>query len=413
MTATPGLRIFGFPVDIRPGFVMLLALFAIIYSGQGRGELGLWLAGCVGLFTLIHELGHAFAARATGAEASIALDFLAGYASFEPTRPLKRWEHAGISLAGPAVQIILGVTVLALMGVNPLDTDQVYRSAPAIAVWWAGPLLGAINLAPILPLDGGNIVMSGLDVFLPGRSRTVMIYFSIVLTLVGLVVVARGNYVISPLFLIFPLVVQFQMLQHRRTQSAIDQHGSWQQWATTAEADAWSTGKTNDFPTGMAASPWFRAAQLQRAGRTTDAQVVLIGEFASDQPPNWLPPDAASTTELAVLVALLPRPLPSGNPYSEYVLASVLVRLARFEEAGRYAAASFGRNPGTMPAVVVAQCAAALNDDSLAINWLKAAFDSGTNLAGLAEAIDRRPEFSGLRTRPEVVELRYALASAT
>ena len=33
MSATPGLRIFGFPVDVRPGFLMLLALFAIYSSG--------------------------------------------------------------------------------------------------------------------------------------------------------------------------------------------------------------------------------------------------------------------------------------------------------------------------------------------------------------------------------------------
>ena len=154
MSTSPSLRIFGFPVDVRPGFVMLLALFAFI----NRGELGLWLAGCVGIFTLIHELGHAFAARATGAKASIALDFLAGYASFEPTRPLKRWERAGISVAGPAVQITLGVAILALMGVNPLNYDQVHSTAPALAVWWAGPVIGLVNLLPILPLDGGNIV---------------------------------------------------------------------------------------------------------------------------------------------------------------------------------------------------------------------------------------------------------------
>ena len=64
MSTAPSLRIFGFPVDIRPGFVMLLALFVFL----NPGEVGLWLAACVGIFTLIHELGHAFAARATGAD---------------------------------------------------------------------------------------------------------------------------------------------------------------------------------------------------------------------------------------------------------------------------------------------------------------------------------------------------------
>src|SRR5215218_5744133 len=182
MSATPGLRIFGFPVDVRPGFLMLLALFAIIYSGQGEGELGIWLAVCVAVFTLIHELGHAFAARATGARASIALDFLAGYASFVPTRPLKRWERAGISVAGPAVQIGVGLAILMLMGVNPIDRDSFAASSASLAIWWTGPVMGLFNPLPILPLDGGHIVQAGLDAVIPGRSKKAMLWFSLAFT---------------------------------------------------------------------------------------------------------------------------------------------------------------------------------------------------------------------------------------
>ncbi|MCU1393693.1 MAG: peptidase family protein [Ilumatobacteraceae bacterium] len=411
MSTTPGLRIFGFPVDVRPGFVVLLGLFVVLYSGQGRGDLGIWIAGSVGVFTLCHELGHAFAARATGAEASIALDFLAGYASFEPTRRLKRWERAGISLAGPAVQILLGLGVLALMRVNPLDYDQVRQNASSIAIWWAGPILGAINLAPILPLDGGNIVMSGIDVFIPGRSRAVMIYFSIVAT--GGAIIFFGRHDPSQaIFFIFPLVVQIQMLQHRKTQQSLDEHGSWQQWANSAERDAWTIGKPGAYPPGMVPSPWFRAAEFAREGKRDEARNLLLADFANTQQPNWIPPDPASDLELTALVGLLPQPLPTGNPYSEYVLASILTRLRQFETAGRYAAESYARNPGTMPAVIVAQCAASLGDDELAVGWLRAAYSSGTNLPGLAEALDRRAEFAHLRSRPDVASLRHALASA-
>jgi Zn-dependent protease len=408
MSTAPSLRIFGFPVDVRPGFVMLLALFAFI----NQGEVGLWLAGCVGIFTLIHELGHAFAARATGAKASIALDFLAGYASFEPTRPLKRWERAGISIAGPAVQIVLGIAVLAAMGVNPLNSDQVHSTAPALAVWWAGPIIGLVNLLPILPLDGGNIVMSGLDAIIPGRARTAMVYFSIAVTGGGIVVLAAGRHAIGPFFLIFPLLTQLQMLQHRRTQASLDEHGTWQGWAASAERAAWTTGTPGNFPPGMTVSPWFRAAQLARGGHLEDAARLLTDDFANVQSPNWMPPDAASPAELEALVGLLPRPLPEGNPYSEYVVATALVRLREFDQAGRYAAELYRRFPGTMPAVVVAQCAAALGDDELAVKWLQAAYAVGTNLNGLAEAIDERTEFSQLRERPEVAQLRHELAAA-
>ena len=94
-------RLLGFPVHIRAGFITFMVLIVLLYGS----EFGLWLAGALFVFTLIHELGHALAARATGAEAEISLNFLAGYASYRPTRPISRLERAGISFAGPAVQI--------------------------------------------------------------------------------------------------------------------------------------------------------------------------------------------------------------------------------------------------------------------------------------------------------------------
>src|SRR5215212_2050035 len=117
MGAAPLFTLFGFPIHVRGGFVMFMVLVVFVNGGS----LGLWIAGSAAALTLLHERGHAFAARATGASAEISLDFLAGYASFVPTRPLKRWERAGISVAGPAIQITLGVAVLLAMGVNPLD----------------------------------------------------------------------------------------------------------------------------------------------------------------------------------------------------------------------------------------------------------------------------------------------------
>jgi Zn-dependent protease len=111
------MRILGFPVQIRPGFVLFMLLIVVV-NGQ---PMGFWLAGSVTVFTLAHELGHAVAARRTGATASISLDFLAGYASYAPSRPLTRGERATIAIAGPAVQIVLGIVVLLAMGVDPLS----------------------------------------------------------------------------------------------------------------------------------------------------------------------------------------------------------------------------------------------------------------------------------------------------
>ena len=108
-------------------------VLVVIVNGA---PLGVWLAAFIAGLTLLHELGHAVAARATGARAEISLDFLAGYASFVPTRPLKRWERAGISFAGPGIQIVVSVVALWAMGVHPLHPGS---AAPMLHVRCGGP----------------------------------------------------------------------------------------------------------------------------------------------------------------------------------------------------------------------------------------------------------------------------------
>ncbi len=267
MAGTPAFHLFGFPIHVRPGFLMFLVLVIFVNGG----ELGLWIAGSAAALTLLHELGHAFAARATGAHAEISLDFLAGYASFVPTRPLKRWERAGISVAGPAVQIGVSVAILLLMGVNPIDRDSFGRSEAALAIWWTGPVMGLFNLAPVLPLDGGHIVQAGLDLVLPGRSRKVMLWFSITLTsLTGAVLLLNPELQGFGYFLMFPLLVQLQMLfadkPRTRTRSI----------AARAEAVAWSAGDLSRMPDGLVPSPWYRADQHLRQGQPDVARQILL-----------------------------------------------------------------------------------------------------------------------------------------
>ena len=110
-----------------------------------------------------------------------------------------------------------------------------------------------------------------------------------------------------------------------------------------------------------------------------------------------------------LLVALLPRPLPDGDPWNEYVLTSVLVRAGSFDEAARYGAASYARQANPMLAVTIARAAAGLGDEDTAVAWLRAATRLGTFSANVAAAIDQAPELAAVRRRPDVAELRDAI----
>ena len=95
-------------------------MFMVLIVVINGDEFGVWLAGSIAGFTLLHELGHAVAARRAGAEAEISLDFMAGYASYTAPQPLSRADPGrspspGRSSTSPPARPSWP------MGVNPLD----------------------------------------------------------------------------------------------------------------------------------------------------------------------------------------------------------------------------------------------------------------------------------------------------
>lgn len=367
-------RLLGFDVKVQSGFVVFMALIVFLY----RDAFGLWLAGSIGVLTIVHELGHAVAARRTGAHAEISLGFLAGYASYRPNRELKRREQAWISFAGPFVHIATAVFVLVAMGVNPLDLDQIGNSPASAAIFWAGPVIGTLNLIPVLPLDGGNIVTYGLDAIVPGRAHRLMLYASIGVTVsaaVWLFASGRQGFV---LFIGFLLITQLQMLNA-------------------------------DKPAKPRSSAWDHAAASLDAGKEGKARRTLLAALSHPQPDP--PPTEIRVTapQAEALIDLLPDPFPYGDPGNEFVLANLLLSTRRYDEAAHYAAGSYERNPNSLSALIVARAAGALHDQSTAIGWLRSAAEANTSPTSVATAIDGAPELAGLREHPEVTAVRAAL----
>ena len=367
-------RLLGFDVKVQSGFFVFMALIVFLY----RDAFGLWLAGAIAILTLIHELGHAVAARRTGAHAEISLGFLAGYASYRPNRELKRWEQAWISFAGPFVHIVTAVVVLIGMGVNPLDLDQVRASPASAAIFWAGPAIGAMNLIPVLPLDGGNIVTYGLDAIFPGRARRIMLYASIGITVAAalfLMTTGRQGFV---LFIGFLLITQMQML-------------------------------SADKPAKPRPSVWDDAAALLDAGKEGKARRTLLAALSHPQPTPPAIDLGITASQAEALIDLLPDPLPHGDPGNEFVLANLLLSTRRYDAAAHYAAGSYGRNPNTLSALIVARAAGALHDQATTIGWLRSAARANTSPNALASAIDTAPELGVVRDHPEVTAVRAGL----
>ncbi len=211
-TRRAGLRVLGFPTTIRAGFPLFLVFIGVLYPWP----LGAWVAGSIGVFTLVHELGHALVARWFGCDARISLDFMVAYATFSPAPGFSRAKRALVAVAGAAFQVTTAVAVLLVMGVNPLSRADIASGDGSAAVWWTGVVLGLVNLIPVTPLDGGAIVSSALDALFPERGAKLMLRVSIVITSVVLsVMLATGHADFLPFFA-FMLYLQWRTLRNER-----------------------------------------------------------------------------------------------------------------------------------------------------------------------------------------------------
>jgi Zn-dependent protease len=193
----PSLRIAGVQVRVHLLLLAVPVLLAVTAPGSDGAlawRLGAFaiLVGCV----LVHELGHALAARARGLAAEVRVHGLGAWARIERReppdgRPADEW---AVALAGPAASLALAA-VVALSGLavrGPWSWSDLTRSAPdpwtvALAVT-AG--MGVVNLLPVFPLDGGRIVRAVLSPALGHRRATTLVIVAGGILAAGLLVVA-------------------------------------------------------------------------------------------------------------------------------------------------------------------------------------------------------------------------------
>lgn len=169
-------RLFRIPVRIHLWFWLMALWLWTLNSEQGWAGLMIWVA-VVFQGILMHELGHALVGRAFGRQPRIELIALGGLTWWEQREALSPMRSLGVSIAGPAVGIVVGLIALGLMDVvRPTDASLArYALASLIYVnlGW-----GVLNLLPVLPLDGGNIVASLMELFSPKRGRLFACYVS-------------------------------------------------------------------------------------------------------------------------------------------------------------------------------------------------------------------------------------------
>lgn len=174
--------LFGVPVSIHPSLWLTLAVLGgMLGADSWIHALSVCLFVIAGFFCLIcHEMGHALVGRYFGGgEPRIYLAWLGGDCN-NPRARMKRWQGVVMTAAGPGASLALGVLAAAalclyvgdvagglslagnfMFGIMPPGAEQ-YGALLAlffflylieVSFWWS-----MLNLIPVFPLDGGQIL---------------------------------------------------------------------------------------------------------------------------------------------------------------------------------------------------------------------------------------------------------------
>jgi Zn-dependent protease len=143
----------GYAIRVRYTF-FLIALM----SGAARRNAGQLLVWILVVFAaiLLHELGHAMAARGYGANPVIEIHGFGGLTSWSwPGTPT--WTaRVATSLAGPGIGFFFGGALYGLIKVVGLSRENPLARLAVGDFLWVTLAWGIFNLLPILPLDGGG-----------------------------------------------------------------------------------------------------------------------------------------------------------------------------------------------------------------------------------------------------------------
>ena len=176
------LTLFGFPVQIHPLFWLVAYL---LVSGNKAGFVSqLIFAAVIFVSILTHELGHAIAARSAGQHPQITIHAFGGLTRWIPNRPLSKSKLIGITLAGPAGGIALALLSFLALSYLPRSILVIHNSSIAIKdvlqiVLQVNAIWSIVNLLPVLPFDGGQLLAHALGTKRRRLSATLSAIFGV------------------------------------------------------------------------------------------------------------------------------------------------------------------------------------------------------------------------------------------
>lgn len=145
------------PITIHPFFWVFAAFIGWLY-GQSLMGMIIWI-GIIFVSVLFHEYGHALTAVAFKQRARIQLVAMGGITTYDRGPPLKFWQQFIIVFNGPLFGLILclAATLALQLNLSPL-LHGIMKATQVANLFWS-----IVNLFPVLPLDGGQLMRIVLE----------------------------------------------------------------------------------------------------------------------------------------------------------------------------------------------------------------------------------------------------------
>lgn len=146
------------PLAIHPFFWLFAAMIGWLSSGTWMGTL-IWV-GIILVSVIVHEFGHALTAVFFKQKARIQLIALGGVTMFEGPK-LKFWQQFLITFNGPLFGFFLFLIATFLLHFSwPPLILKIFKATQVANLFWT-----IVNLLPVQPLDGGQLLRIVLEGF--------------------------------------------------------------------------------------------------------------------------------------------------------------------------------------------------------------------------------------------------------
>lgn len=212
-------KLFGIEVNVTLGYILFCWLISSLW-GYSSATQNLAVISVVTISLLGHELGHAMVLRRMRIPCHINMLFMGGNTTWLQGPTFHRSWAVLLNSSGIAVNIVLAMIAF-VIDRSGFQTSNLFlitfiRALFHLNIFWA-----ILNVLPVLPLDGGNLLHSILGFFMREQS-SLLISIGVsatVATVITILSLSTGIGLIIPIyfgFLAFDNIRKFNMLLSMR-----------------------------------------------------------------------------------------------------------------------------------------------------------------------------------------------------